>query len=474
MKNSLSLLSLVLLITSCQEKPTSFPEKLDYFFNPQETTIELSFPDIDTVDLSLSLWQHIERGYKLDTIIEPAAHPGKVTKSLLLEKPLLVEVTVNGYRDEIFLLPNKAYAIEYAIVDNGLSAKFSDQQAGNINLYYDQKSSLVDNHDIRFYYSSLASSSTFEKVIDKFDALESSFLDLLSKSRAALQLPDWFVEYESKNIKTASVVYALGLAGYQEYLGVESGSSQTVENRIETISIEDTMVMMNNFHLGLLDIYLSESIDRDKLNGPAELYLQLHQNSSELKSERVRDLFNAKLLSNISKSGYDYPETLKASILASISPKNRNYVDQRFNTIEMAGEKAPYFYLKNTEAEFIDSKSLEGNLVLLNFWSTSCPPCFKQFPFENELLEALKGERFELVKICMDTPEEKWKTVLKKHQVQGINLISNPGWDKKLNKGYNNPAWSQYMLISAEGEILIEKSLKPDDPELLKLLRSHL
>ena len=44
----------------------------------------------------------------------------------------------------------------------------------------------------------------------------------------------------------------------------------------------------------------------------------------------------------------------------------------------------------------------DGNVVLLNFWATWCPPCRKEMPDFVELKEELSGKPFEIIGVAID------------------------------------------------------------------------
>ena len=45
-----------------------------------------------------------------------------------------------------------------------------------------------------------------------------------------------------------------------------------------------------------------------------------------------------------------------------------------------AGNQAPSFSLTAQDGSVVDTASLKGRVVLLNFWSTTCGPCIREMP----------------------------------------------------------------------------------------------
>ncbi len=144
---------LALFIISCHSKPEQASVQLDYYLNPQSTQIDFSFPEPpDSINLSLSFWQQIEPSEKFDTLIVGNNH---CSKSILIEKPLLVEVFVNGQRDELFVLPGKEYQVELHVSDTSLRTNFTEPTMAAINNYFDQKSAIINHKDLRLQSGSL-------------------------------------------------------------------------------------------------------------------------------------------------------------------------------------------------------------------------------------------------------------------------------------------------------------------------------
>jgi thiol-disulfide isomerase/thioredoxin len=49
------------------------------------------------------------------------------------------------------------------------------------------------------------------------------------------------------------------------------------------------------------------------------------------------------------------------------------------------GAPAPDFFFKYPGKEPASLRSLKGNVVLINFWDTSCPPCVEEMPYLQQI-----------------------------------------------------------------------------------------
>ncbi len=68
-------------------------------------------------------------------------------------------------------------------------------------------------------------------------------------------------------------------------------------------------------------------------------------------------------------------------------------------------EIRPDFSLNSLEGDRRSLSEWDGNIILLNFWATWCPPCRKEMPDFIELREQLESEPFEIIGVAIDQAE---------------------------------------------------------------------
>ena len=63
------------------------------------------------------------------------------------------------------------------------------------------------------------------------------------------------------------------------------------------------------------------------------------------------------------------------------------------------GQPAPDFQLQNLDGQSVSLNDLKGKPVLLNFWSTRCPPCVAEMPYLQEIYDEWSGKGLMLLAI---------------------------------------------------------------------------
>ena len=70
----------------------------------------------------------------------------------------------------------------------------------------------------------------------------------------------------------------------------------------------------------------------------------------------------------------------------------------------VAGAPAPDFTLSNLAGEPVRLSSLQGQVVLINFWATWCGPCKEEMPAIQQAYDARKGQGFTVLAVNLNEP----------------------------------------------------------------------
>jgi|GEM_PF-943538 len=71
----------------------------------------------------------------------------------------------------------------------------------------------------------------------------------------------------------------------------------------------------------------------------------------------------------------------------------------------MLGERRPDFELPDLDGEPIAVSRFDGDLLIINFWATWCPPCVEEIPMLIELQEDLADEGVQVFGVAVEPPD---------------------------------------------------------------------
>ncbi len=112
------------------------------------------------------------------------------------------------------------------------------------------------------------------------------------------------------------------------------------------------------------------------------------------------------------------------------------------------GSEAPDFELTALDGTTVDSLSLAGRPVVINFWATWCMPCRKEIP---ELRQLAAESEVQVVGIALDEGgAESVRPFVEEHGIDYLVLLGNQKVFKRFN-GYTIP---YTLLLGADREIL--------------------
>ncbi|MDR6783179.1 thiol-disulfide isomerase/thioredoxin [Pedobacter africanus] len=133
---------------------------------------------------------------------------------------------------------------------------------------------------------------------------------------------------------------------------------------------------------------------------------------------------------------------------------------------------APDFTYADADGKMVSLKSLRGKYVYIDVWATWCSPCKAEIPFLRKLEQELHHKNIYFVSLSVDkmTDHSKWVDYVKKHQLGGIQLISDKDFKADFVKQFNISGIPRFILIDPEGKIISGDAKRPSDPELRKQL----
>ena len=96
----------------------------------------------------------------------------------------------------------------------------------------------------------------------------------------------------------------------------------------------------------------------------------------------------------------------------------KNRVGTGVVRIGFSGAVAPEFTVNELKGHSLDSRSLRGKVVLVDFWATWCVPCEEEIPHLVEWQKKYDAQGLQVVGLSMDDTVSPVKTYVEKHKME--------------------------------------------------------
>ncbi len=111
------------------------------------------------------------------------------------------------------------------------------------------------------------------------------------------------------------------------------------------------------------------------------------------------------------------------------------------------GKAAPDFTVKDSDRT-VTLSQLKGQVVVLNFWATWCPPCIEEMPSLVRMQQRMQSKGVTVLAVSVDVDESNYRRFLKDHNV---NLLTVRDPDQKSNGLYGTFKFPETYIIDRNG-----------------------
>jgi peroxiredoxin len=113
---------------------------------------------------------------------------------------------------------------------------------------------------------------------------------------------------------------------------------------------------------------------------------------------------------------------------------------------------APEFVLPNPQGQVVRLSQLKGKVVMLNVWTTWCPPCRKEMPTMETLHRRFKGTDFVMLAASQDVDGN--STVLPYMQEHGFTFPIVLDVNGEIGRKYGVTGYPETFIIDRQGHIV--------------------
>lgn len=191
------------------------------------------------------------------------------------------------------------------------------------------------------------------------------------------------------------------------------------------------------------------------LDGDTHLLKQLRVDlKSSLEQRGVKEIKLAEVVVDYTsvKTGLDFPQTHFAwappqdarDVTASRGP-----AEQQANAA-LVGEPAPNFQLKTLDGKTVSLAELKGQVVVLDFWASWCPPCIESLPHLGKFYQETRDDGVKVFAVNLGEDKAKIEAFLKSKRVAVPVLLDAQG---EVARKYNVVSIPQTVVIGKDGTV---------------------
>ena len=133
------------------------------------------------------------------------------------------------------------------------------------------------------------------------------------------------------------------------------------------------------------------------------------------------------------------------------------------------GDTVPEIELMGKGDTLIKLSSLNGKVVLIDFWASWCGPCRGENPHVQKLYKKYKENGFEVFAVSLDVNKALWLKAIRQDRLTYTQVIDGDGWLSKVADKYYVDAIPTNFLIDKTGKIV---AINLDRKELFDKVKS--
>jgi thiol-disulfide isomerase/thioredoxin len=253
-------------------------------------------------------------------------------------------------------------------------------------------------------------------------------------------------------------------------LTVDLSESPTVTGTPENDALASLQKEMKQIRSSLEQVIEDMGSGDEAIAGAAEIkYDEIESKASEAVKKYIQNnpgkLTSAKLLYDFR---YNLDEDTRRHIInqAGDAFKSVAGIDKMIDHLAALekvgiGKKFTDFEMKTPGGEAIrlSDNTGKGNITLIDFWASWCPPCRKDIPHLVALYKQYKGKGFEIVGVSLDRTNDAWVKGITELNITWPQMSDLKYWKSEGAALYGVNSIPHTVLVDKDG-IIIAKNLR--------------
>jgi cytochrome c biogenesis protein CcmG, thiol:disulfide interchange protein DsbE len=132
------------------------------------------------------------------------------------------------------------------------------------------------------------------------------------------------------------------------------------------------------------------------------------------------------------------------------------------------GNPAKAFTVQDSDRK-VTLDQFKGQIVVLNFWATWCPPCVEELPSLEVMQERMRARGVTVLGVSIDVDDNAYHRFIKE---RGVNFLTVRDPEQKVAQMYGTSGWPETYIIDRQGVVRRKfiGAVEWNSPEVLQFL----
>jgi len=130
----------------------------------------------------------------------------------------------------------------------------------------------------------------------------------------------------------------------------------------------------------------------------------------------------------------------------------RSLCENRIKKMDMVDQRAPEVEGSDITGGTISLASLEGKVVIIDFWATNCPPCLEEMPNLKQIYADYHDSGFEIIGISLDEDPSIVEQFTTRTKITWPMIVER-GTVESLRKSYFVPTIPSLFIVDQSGKL---------------------
>ncbi|MFC6996496.1 TlpA disulfide reductase family protein [Rufibacter roseus] len=410
----------------------------------------------------------VPASYTGESYSAPVSSKGEFTIQAPLAEPMVAELVHGSESILLYLQPGDNLDVRVNANDFVSSIKFKGKGTNENNFLVQFERKFLEEEDYQVLPENIHKPE--KSFLQFLEERRQDQLAFLEKSTKNAPVSEKFKQYVQAQIDFSYANDRLTYVEVRKRVGdLPPTLSTGYYDFLKQVDLNQPGAIRNQAYLDFLYNYFQFKALTSKAGNPERDYypIMYAMAKKELRG-MAKDMMLARILSQSIRFGYipDTDAMYQEFLQEKVNPLFASYVENQYRQIRKVGmgSKAPGFTLLSSTGDSVSLKSLQGKIVYLGFWRTSCGICNVDQHAYKYFAEQLAAKDIVLVQISVGEDVAVWRQKAAKQNQSAIQLYA-PNLSDEVVKNYDVKNFPSYFLIAPDGTIITTNARRPGHAE---------